>query len=123
MIDLCGLRDLINDINLIEKKMKERFGVTIRETTVLCAIDKGIGNPSKMAKQMGLSPSRLSRLLSAIEDKSLVIRVLSSEDRRLYFFKTSAEGKKVIEEIKSWKEEIPPAVIVALDYWREQNGQ
>ena len=76
-MDLCALTRLLEDLKNGENYLKDTMGVTFKEAVMLCAIDKGFSEPAKLAKQMNLSPSRASRLISSLEMKNLTTRKTS----------------------------------------------
>ena len=80
--DLCSIRDLIREINELEHELRTVHRLTLNEALCLCCISKRIQSPGKCAEQMGLSPSRLSRILNSLEKKKLIERHLMSDNHR-----------------------------------------
>ena len=98
-MNLCSLSILLNDLKVTEAYLKNSNGLTFKEATLLCALGCGISEPAKIAKDMNLSPSRTSRLISALEVKELVERNPSPLDKRVVNLVLSEKGNKFLEEI------------------------
>ncbi len=114
MINLCGLRQLIMDLHEVEDHLKVEVGVTFNEAAILCAIDKGFTEPAIIAKQMKLSPSRTSRLLTSVEMKDLINRKNSRVDKRVVHISLSQRGEKVLSQLRTCEANFPPYVEVAI---------
>ncbi|MDT4762707.1 MarR family transcriptional regulator [Sphaerochaeta sp. PS] len=64
---------------------------------LLCAVNKGIAEPGLLAKELELSPSRLTRILDSLESRDLTKRELSSLDRRSMLVTLTEQGKQMVE--------------------------
>lgn len=53
-----------------------------------------------LAKKMGLSPSRGSRIIDGLVRKKYLIRMTNSQDRRSFVLSLSPEGMKIKEQIE-----------------------
>ncbi|MCH3916677.1 MAG: MarR family winged helix-turn-helix transcriptional regulator [Spirochaetia bacterium] len=98
MIDLCALRVLLRDLQQVEDHMKKEVGLTFTEASTLCAIEKGNDAPAAIAAAMGLSPSRASRLIMSLENKGMLIRCPSMDDKRVVNLGLTAKGKNVLDK-------------------------
>lgn len=114
-MDLCALTRLLEDLKNGENYLKETMGVTFKEAVMLCAIDKGFSEPAKLAKQMSLSPSRASRLISSLEMKNLTTRKTSSKDKRIIILTLSKKGRVLIDEIHNTVLPFPKYLLDTLD--------
>lgn len=71
-----------------------KFGGTISVGYALLNIDKE-GTPStKLGPKMGVEPQSLSRTLKTMEDKGLITRTPSPDDKRMVLIHLTEEGKK-----------------------------
>jgi len=52
-----------------------------------------------LAEHLGVMPSRMVALIDHLEQRSLVERVSSAEDRRMYALRLTARGQRVLGEI------------------------
>ena len=114
-MDLCALTRLLEDLKNGENYLKDTMGVTFKEAVMLCAIDKGFSEPAKLAKQMNLSPSRASRLISSLEMKNLTTRKTSSKDKRIIILNLSKKGRVLIDEIHNTVLPFPQYLLDTLD--------
>ena len=114
MINLCALRQLIMDLHNVEDHLKVEVGVTFNEAAILCAIDNGYTEPAAIAKQMNLSPSRTSRLLTSVESKKLINRKNSRVDKRVVHISLSQRGQKVLEQLHACDAKFPAYIEEAI---------
>ena len=97
MIDLCAIRKLQISLRLFEEELKKETGLSFNDALLLCAVNKGVYEPSALAKELELSPSRLTRVLDSLENRKLIIRELSSSDRRSMKVSLSESGREMVE--------------------------
>lgn len=97
MIDLCAIRKIQVALRDFEERLKEKTGLTLNEAMCLCALQKGMEEPSILASEMQLSPSRLTRILDVMETKDLISRSGSKADRRSVSITLTEEGKRLLE--------------------------
>ena len=80
--DLCSIKDVIRAVNELEQELKKAFNLTVNEGICLCCISKEGRSPGDCASTMGLSPSRISRILNSLEKKGMIERRRTAEDHR-----------------------------------------
>lgn len=114
-MDLCSLSVLLDDLKNTEAFFKKNSGLTFKEATLLCALGCGLSEPAKIAKNMNLSPSRTSRLISALEGKDLIVRNSSPVDKRVINLALSKKGHDFLEEIHRTDLPFPNYLQAALD--------
>ncbi len=107
MIYLCAIRQLRMHLDAVEEFIKDHAQVALNEAYCLCAIDEGIVEPGALAKMIGLSPSRLSRILDNLETKHLILRSLSRQDRRSIVVDLSSDGYAKIAAIRALEPPLP----------------
>lgn len=98
MIDLCAIRKLQTSLRAFEQHLKEETGLSFNDAMLLCAVNKGIVEPGLLAKELELSPSRLTRILDSLESRSLIKRELSPLDRRSMLVTLTEKGRKMVEQ-------------------------
>lgn len=114
MINLCALRQMIMDLHSVEEHLKVDVGVTFNEAAILCAINSGYTEPAAIAKEMNLSPSRTSRLLTSVEAKKLINRRNSRTDKRVVHISLSQRGQKVLAQLHACDAKFPPYIEEAI---------
>jgi len=107
MIDFCSLRHLLLDIQKLEDAIEKKYHLTFMQASVLCALDHHFEDGKSIACQMGISPSRMTRLLDVLEGKGLVMRSSSTVDRRNNIVTLTPEGEKYLAVIKTTDIPIP----------------
>lgn len=100
-MDVCSFSKLFDELKTTEQYLKNEYGLTFKESVMLCSIDSGFNEPAKLASQLNLSPSRTSRLISSLEKKELSVRISSIEDKRIIKIQLSKKGKKLIRQIQN----------------------
>jgi ferredoxin-thioredoxin reductase catalytic chain len=90
--DLCSIKDVIREINELERELKAAYGLSVNEALCLCCVSSASRTPGECAVQMGLSASRVSRLLSALERKGLLERRAHPGDLRVTGLEVTEEG-------------------------------
>ncbi len=98
MIDLCAIRRLQTSLRAFEENLKEQTGLSFNDALLLCAVNKGITEPGALARELELSPSRLTRVLDSLETRALVTRTLSSIDRRSLTVSLTESGARLVQE-------------------------
>ena len=100
MESIIKLKDIYKVLYAFEKQYAETNDITINEAIILYALKDG---KPKLANQLydyvGLSKSRVSRILADIERKGYIIRRVGTLDRRNMLFALTVEGNEKIKEI------------------------
>lgn len=96
MIDLCAIRKIQTALRQFEEQLRTETGLSLNDALCLCAIDKGINEPGQIAREMDLSPSRLTRILDALEGRDLVERKIADGDRRNITVKLTYFGREIL---------------------------
>lgn len=65
---------------------------------------------SHLAKEYTLTPATVSDAITTLEEKKLVARERSTEDRRVAFVALTSTGKKMARKLASWAEVIREAI-------------
>lgn len=107
MYDLCDLRRLVLDLREFEESLKEQTGLTLNDALCLCQTGKGNLDPSSLANELQLSPSRLSRILDSLETRGFLTRSISEADRRTILINLTEEGQKMVKTLHCTKISIP----------------
>lgn len=85
----------------IEKALQERHGLSVNEFCLLHHLSAPDGPNTRMqqlAEMLVLSQSATTRLVTRLEDRGLVRRVLSTEDRRGIYAEATQAGRVLHDE-------------------------
>ncbi len=99
---LKSLRRIIRAVDLHSRKLSMQYNITGPQLASLMAIDeRGPLTSSALAKLVYLSPSTLVGILDRLEQKSLVIRERSRQDRRVVNIEITADGHRLANSAPS----------------------
>ena len=107
MLDLCAIRRIQTAIRRFEDGLREETGLSLNDAICLCAVHRGVFEPGQLARELELSPSRLTRILDDLESRKLIRRTLSNEDRRSITVSLTDEGVALVERYSCTDIEIP----------------
>lgn len=100
MEPICRIKDIYKALYQFEKSFQKEHGITINEGVVLCCLKDG---EPKMANELcdfvGLSNSRVSRVINSVEAKGFINREMGVADKRLMIFTLTSIGKEKINEM------------------------
>ncbi|MGI6433076.1 MAG: MarR family transcriptional regulator [Sphaerochaetaceae bacterium] len=96
---LCNLRKLIVELRQFEQMFKKEWNLSLNEAVVLCQTSQGMNEPTKLASQMEISPSRLSRILQTLQQRGLLNRSVIPLDRRGVIIELTSDGIAVVEQL------------------------
>ncbi|MGB5137361.1 MAG: MarR family winged helix-turn-helix transcriptional regulator, partial [Candidatus Zixiibacteriota bacterium] len=69
-----------------------------------------LGRVGHLAREFGLTAATVSDAVSALEDKKLLARITSRQDRRVVNLKLTPAGKKLSNKLCNWADSIRDAV-------------
>jgi len=100
MDDICVLKEIYRLMYQFEKEFQEKHKVSINDAMVLCCLkngkDKSAGD---ICEFVGLSNSRVSKVLCTVEQMGFIQRKLGSVDKRQMFFSLTESGKEKLDEM------------------------
>ena len=113
----------------IDSQLMEQLHLSQSELLFFSSLDQctGISSP-ELAKNMGLSPSRISRVIEKLVVDGYLDRNIDKSDRRAITLCLTEEGKKVRAEIDKHRQECENRLLHALpendiDRFREIIGK
>ncbi len=98
--DLCSIKDIVREIHRLESELKRKYGLTLNEGLCLCCVTRTGRTPGDCARQLGLSASRISRILNALERKGLLERRFGADDRRSTELTITETGRVRLDELR-----------------------
>ncbi|TWX50612.1 MarR family winged helix-turn-helix transcriptional regulator [Colwellia hornerae] len=94
---LIALRKVIRAIDLHSKQLNKTSGLTTPQLLIMLEIDKTSGiNSSQVAKNVNLSAATVTNILDRLENKDLVSRVRSTQDKRRVSLYLTEDGKALL---------------------------
>ena len=115
MYDLCKIRRIMVDLRAFEDQLKAETGLSLNEALCICQMEQGVVEPGVLARELGLSPSRLSRIIDSLENRGLLMRTLSHQDRRNVTLTLTAQGSTQVAHLHCTKIPIPEHIRQAID--------
>lgn len=100
MESIIKLKDIYKALYAFEKQYAEANDLTINEAIILSALQGGEPKAAnELYDHVGLSKSRVSRILADIERKGFIVRKVGVKDKRHMLFTLSYAGSEKLKEI------------------------
>lgn len=100
MEDICKLKDIYKSLYNFEKEFSEKNGITINEGMILCCMKNGEPrSANELCEFVGLSNSRVSRVINTVETKGFITRHMGFTDKRQMIFTLTEAGTEKIKEM------------------------
>lgn len=74
-----------------------RFGITSRSYDILMHISNGVNTTAKLAHAMQSSLANITHKTKLLEERGYIKRKVDPNDKRVWFFSITEEGKKLLE--------------------------
>lgn len=104
------MRELTLALSSLENALARNHGVSFNEAMVLCAIGHERVSASFVSEHTGFSPSNTSKIIGALERKSLLTRALGEKDKRSVLLSLTPTGTARLAQIKAFRFDIPPVL-------------
>lgn len=104
---LAALHQLVDA--RLERALQSAHGLSVVEFTVLDALSRQDGWHLRMAqlsRAAGLSPSATTRLVSRLEQRGLITRILCEEDRRGIYTELTEQGQAMLDDARPTHDEV-----------------
>jgi len=102
MEPICKLKDVYKALYNFEKEFAGKNGITINEGMLLCCLKDGSPkSANELCDFVGLSNSRVSRVITTVENKGYITRSMGKEDKRQMIFCLTDLGKQKIDDMQS----------------------
>ncbi len=102
MEPICKLKDIYKALYNFEKSFVEANGITINEGMLLCCLkDENPRSANELCDFIGLSNSRVSRVINTVETKGYIARKMGTTDKRQMIFTLTELGKEKIKEMQA----------------------
>lgn len=102
MESICVLKDIYKALYQFEKDFSNLHHITINEAMLLCCLKEGDRKTaSNLCEYIGLSNSRVSKIITSVENKGFIDRKISEEDKRQMLFWLTETGKEKVAHMQS----------------------
>ncbi len=100
MEPICVIKDIYKTLYQFEKDFLDAYELTINEAMLLCCLKDGeCKSAGLICDFIGLSNSRVSKIITSVEDKGLINRTICKEDKRQMIFELSETGKTKVAQM------------------------
>ncbi|NDW09478.1 MarR family winged helix-turn-helix transcriptional regulator [Dysgonomonas sp. 520] len=97
---ICKLKDIYKALYNFEKEFSETNGITINEGMILCCLKDGKPKSANdLCGFVGLSNSRVSKVINTVESKGYIAREMGTNDKRQMIFTLTKSGKEKVKEM------------------------
>ncbi|RHJ92574.1 winged helix DNA-binding protein [Parabacteroides bouchesdurhonensis] len=98
MEEICAIKDIYKTLYTFEKTFAENNDITINEAMLLCCLKDGESKSAgTISEYIGLSNSRVSKVITSVENKGYIRRNINKNDKRQMFFSLTLKGKEKIQ--------------------------
>lgn len=102
MESICVIKDLYKVLYQFEKDFAEAHAMTINEAMLLCCMKDGMSRTAgAICEYIGLSNSRVSKVITAVEQKGFIVREINKEDKRQMIFSLTDAGWEKVKAMQS----------------------
>lgn len=120
MDTLCRIRDIHRAIVAYEQKLIREYELTLNEGMLLCSLSQSEQLTSgEIAELLGLTCSNTSKVISSVEKKRFIRRLLGKKDKRQMYFSITKEGLQHLETIRSKETALPDELSHALAFFEQ----
>lgn len=97
---ICVIKDIYKTLYQFEKDFADLHEITINEAMLLCCLKDGeTKSAGVISEYIGLSNSRVSKVITAVENKGYIQRTINKNDKRQMFFSLTPKGKEKIHQM------------------------
>jgi len=118
------LVDYVMDLKIrcrFEEEIGAKCGLAPREVSCLCVLYPGERvSAGELARRMGLSPSRVSRIITSLRGRGTLEEGFDDSDRRAVAIRLTPAGEQLLKKIERKKDECETRLTGALDRAQRQ---
>lgn len=99
---ICKIKDVYKALYTFEKEFAQNYNMTINEAMLLCCMKDGSSRSAyEIAEFIGLSNSRVSKIIMSVEQRGWLIREIGADDKRKMIFSLSEQGKMIVGTMRN----------------------
>lgn len=103
---ICQIKEVYKSLYSFEKEFVKNFDMTINEAMLLCCMKDGQPHSAyEIAEFIGLSNSRVSKIIMSVEERAWITREIGTDDKRKMIFSLSKTGEEIVKTMR--KQPIP----------------
>jgi MarR family transcriptional regulator, organic hydroperoxide resistance regulator len=95
------IRESWRQLHELDQLLRNSHDLSLDEVFLLCCISESCKCQGDIAREIGLTPTQASRVLSSLEKKALIHRALDTEDKRKMNFTINSLGSAKLEQIST----------------------
>ncbi len=95
----CQIKTSWRKLQQLDTSLKKKHNICLDEAIILCCLSQRCKCQGDVAGETGLTATQASRMLSRLENKSLIIRTIAPEDKRKMIFALTQDGENKLKEI------------------------
>ncbi|MBC8440091.1 MAG: winged helix-turn-helix transcriptional regulator [Deltaproteobacteria bacterium] len=88
---------------------------------ILSFEDERYLTPKNIASRMNVGKSRVTKIISGLEEKKLIQRIKDPEDSRIYLISLTNAGKKKVLKIKQFHDDIHEKILLQVNQEQRKN--
>ena len=97
---ICVIKDIYKTLYQFEKAFADVHEITINEAMLLCCLKDGEEKSAgTISEYIGLSNSRVSKVITSVENKGFIRRHIHKQDKRQMFFSLTPNGKEKVRQM------------------------
>ena len=101
MEPICRIKEIYKTLYQFEKLFAGHHGLTINEALLLCCLKDGEARTAgALCDFVGLSNPRVSKVITAVEEKGYLCRALGPNDRRQMLFSLTEAGRGKLQQMQ-----------------------
>jgi MarR family transcriptional regulator, organic hydroperoxide resistance regulator len=83
----------------LNQDLQQQANISLDEAIVLCCLSQRCKHQGNVADETGLTATQASRVLSRLENKSLIQRSIGHADKRMMIFNITPTGRQTLEMV------------------------
>lgn len=95
------LISIARSMEKVGDRMLSKFGLTMRIYEIMININSGINTNLELSKIMQSTPASIAQKTKILEDKKLIKRIVSSEDKRIWQFSLTKKGNVIFNQAQN----------------------
>ena len=99
MEPICAIKDIYKILYQFEKNFSEVHAITINEAMLLCCLKDNEASRQDDLRLYRSFNSRVSKVITSVENKGFIRRNINKEDKRQMFFSLTPKGKEKIQQM------------------------
>jgi MarR family transcriptional regulator, organic hydroperoxide resistance regulator len=87
------------NLKKLNKDLQQQANISLEDVIVLCCLLQQCKCQGDVVDETGLTTTQASRILSRLENKSLIQRSIGIADKRMMIFAITSTGRQTLEKV------------------------